>query len=674
MSDISQEEVKIFLSSEGESHVEKQLSKKDVDRIHHYFGHLRPFKVRELIKDAGKLTKEVEEYIEDLKSCEPCLLHKNKVPRPKISLPRAKDFNEMVTVDLKENTRYPTAPKFILYIVDSFSRFIRACFIKDKRAETVANAIWELWIEFFGPMGTLHSDLGREFVNDEMAKLCEKFDMKQTTTAAQSAHQNGRCERNHALCDRMVDKMCTADPTLSPEMALKHAVMAHNTLANYKGFSPCQVVFNKNPVIPTILSTGPPGLEEIKMTAKVARNLATMQSAKEAFIQCEADKIIAETLKSRIYIGQGQSVEPGTWVYFKQHGKLWKGPVKIHSVDGKKLYAVRGGKLQCINKDDVILSKAEEQILREENSLTRIPVEKSPMEMDKDQVVSHSSALRYANTIEPSTSTHSMAPSAVSPTEPLTDNMTNTIEPPTANTTNTIEPTAANTTNIIEPSTANTTITTTENVEGENASVDSVPQEESSRNTDEGEEGISDKLKQKLVQCRECASVMNFASVVAHNRNMHSITGKGRILSIPANEEAVKLYVEKQLSRGLKERDMIKVEFKDGASLYEITGKAKPSKGKTAWFVKNLTTGEERRLCMAEKKILRVGRIINKDQGKITYQNNQGEKLVKPAEEFYRYLSKDQQDDKVREEGAATNDEMSSQLSDPEINRTQEVD
>ena len=163
---------------------------------------------------------------------------------------------------------------------------------------------------------------------------------------------------------------------------------------------------------------------------------------------------------------------------------------------------------------------------------------------------------------------------------------------------------------------------------------------------------------------------MNFASVVAHNRNMHSITGKGRILSIPANEEAVKLYVEKQLSRGLKERDMIKVEFKDGASLYEITGKAKPSKGKAAWFVKNLTTGEERRLCMAEKKILRVGRIINKDQGKITYQNNQGEKLVKPAEEFYRYLSKDQQDDKVREEGAATNDEMSSQLSDPEINRT----
>ena len=39
------------------------------------------------------------------------------------------------------------------------------------------------------------------------------------------------------------------------------------------------------------------------LTAKVARNLATMQSAKEAFIQCEADKIIAETLKSRIYIG-----------------------------------------------------------------------------------------------------------------------------------------------------------------------------------------------------------------------------------------------------------------------------------------------------------------------------------------------------------------------------------
>ena len=268
---ISQQEVEAYLSSEGERNAEKQLSKEDVEKIHHYFGHLRPFKVRELIKNAGRLTADVEKHIESLKLCEPCLLHKNKVPRPKISLPRAKDFNEMVTVDLKENTRYPTAPKFILYVVDSFSRFIRACFIKDKRAETVTNAVWELWIEFFGPMGTLHSDLGREFVNDEMAKLCEKFDMKQTTTATQSAHQNGRCERNHALCDRMIDKMCTADPTLPPEMALKHAVMAYNTLANYTGFSPCQLVFNKNPAIPTVLSSGPPGLEEIIITAKVAR-------------------------------------------------------------------------------------------------------------------------------------------------------------------------------------------------------------------------------------------------------------------------------------------------------------------------------------------------------------------------------------------------------------------
>ena len=46
-------------------------------------------------------------------------------------------------------------------------------------------------------------------------------------------------------------------------------------------------------------------------------------------------------------------------------------------MDGKKLYAVKGGKLQCINKDDVILSKVEEQIIREGGSLTRIPVSDS---------------------------------------------------------------------------------------------------------------------------------------------------------------------------------------------------------------------------------------------------------------------------------------------------------
>ena len=46
------------------------------------------------------------------------------------------------------------------------------------------------------------------------------------------------------------------------------------------------------------------------------------------------------------------------WVYYKQHNR-WKGPIKVHSINGKKICSVRAGKLITVDKDDVVLSKAE---------------------------------------------------------------------------------------------------------------------------------------------------------------------------------------------------------------------------------------------------------------------------------------------------------------------------
>ena len=92
-------------------------------------------------------------------------------------------------------------------------------FIPNKKAVTVTEAIMKNWVKLFGAMAYLHCDRGREWMNQELQNFCFKFDIKLTATAALSPNANGIVERQHAVCDRMMDKMITADPTLSPEAA-----------------------------------------------------------------------------------------------------------------------------------------------------------------------------------------------------------------------------------------------------------------------------------------------------------------------------------------------------------------------------------------------------------------------------------------------------------------------
>ena len=128
-----------------------------------------------------------------------------------------------------------------------FTRFTVGVFINNKSAETVSEAVLRKWISVFGVMGMLHSDGGKEFNNEEISTVAGHLNIKTTSTAAYSTNQNGCNERNHAIVDRMMTKMKFQDPGLKPEIVLCWALNAKNSLENYQGFSPAQLVFGENP-------------------------------------------------------------------------------------------------------------------------------------------------------------------------------------------------------------------------------------------------------------------------------------------------------------------------------------------------------------------------------------------------------------------------------------------
>ena len=196
----------------------KLLTKDKIIHLHQTMGHLHPNKIKDLVKETKMWDNNTLKAIDDLNHCEVCAVEHNRIPRPKIAPPRAIGHNHVIAIDLKENRRYKNAPPYILYIFDVFSRFKAACFINNKRGETIAEHLLTEWIKHHGPPKFIMSDRGNEFLNTEVQDMCQFYGIKYTTTAAYSPHQNGLVERGHATADRALERMMTADPRLKPQL------------------------------------------------------------------------------------------------------------------------------------------------------------------------------------------------------------------------------------------------------------------------------------------------------------------------------------------------------------------------------------------------------------------------------------------------------------------------
>ena len=342
---------------------QKELEKNDVIKLHHYFGHCTADRLEKLIKNAGKWTSKIQGYLDEIRKCQICAVEAKRKPLPKTAIPRASNFNQLVTMDLKYNTKFKnkSSRPYILYIIDAFTRYRAATFIPDKKSNTIIEAFLINWMKIFGRPSTLHFDNGNEFVNSEMEALCCKYDIKITTTSFYSPNQNATNEKNHHYCDFMMTKILTADKDCSPEIALAWSVHAANVLESRFGVSPSMLVFGKNisahpelsPHAPTTLET------QINISEKIRSHLDAISKAKEAFIQAESDQTIADALKARIY-HKYEELEIGQWIYWRNHeSNKFQGPEKIVMLDNKKVFAIRNNKLISINRDHVILKRSE---------------------------------------------------------------------------------------------------------------------------------------------------------------------------------------------------------------------------------------------------------------------------------------------------------------------------
>ncbi len=203
-----------------------------LNKLHKQFGH-RPKRVFvELIKSAEqwdpKFSKMIDKIID---ACEGCILRKRNPDKPAVALPMAKDFNHILSMDLKQwdNKCY------ILYFVDMFTRYTVGTVIKDKKPDTIIAKLFDDWIRYFTAPDMILTDNGGEFVNEAMKESCSVLNIYHATTAAYSPWQNGTCEKNHALNDCVISSLLRDYPKMPLEQAVAWSCAVKNSLTNDMG-------------------------------------------------------------------------------------------------------------------------------------------------------------------------------------------------------------------------------------------------------------------------------------------------------------------------------------------------------------------------------------------------------------------------------------------------------
>ena len=97
--------------------------------------------------------------------------------------------------------------RYVLVMVDCFSRWTEACPLPDKTAQSVADAFFNQVVCRFGMPIVIHSDQGREFENKIMQELCILCGSHKTRTTPYHPESDGLVERFNRTLEVAYDQV-----------------------------------------------------------------------------------------------------------------------------------------------------------------------------------------------------------------------------------------------------------------------------------------------------------------------------------------------------------------------------------------------------------------------------------------------------------------------------------
>ena len=145
------------------------------------------------------MAKDVDVYV---KTCRECHLGKPQNRKPKAPLQnyQAGFPGDRVHLDiLGPFCESAQGNRYVLMIVDQFSRWVEMVPLRIQDAPTVARSFFETYAVRFGVPFVVHTDQGRNFDCSVMKSFCQLMDITKTRTTPYRPSSNGQEERYNTI-------------------------------------------------------------------------------------------------------------------------------------------------------------------------------------------------------------------------------------------------------------------------------------------------------------------------------------------------------------------------------------------------------------------------------------------------------------------------------------------
>ena len=232
------------------------------------------------------------------------------------------EFNEKLGIDVKylpswlPNKRVP----FVNMVDLATSLQVVAPLSKVETGETIREALRDRWLAWAGPPQKLLLDPSQPHLGSALGDFCNSQGIDMQHTAAEAHFQNGKVERHGQWLERIVTKVLDEIRPQNEEEYLACIVQAQsakNSLLAEAGVSPYQLVFGRNPRVPTdLLQDHPhvPAVDALDSEPGMARAQAIRHAARKAFLECQDDRALRAALRARPRAHR--PFQSGDWVYY----------------------------------------------------------------------------------------------------------------------------------------------------------------------------------------------------------------------------------------------------------------------------------------------------------------------------------------------------------------------
>ena len=195
------------------------------------------------------LRGDVQTYI---KSCTVCIARKSPCPR-KVPMGHVEVGHrwERVAMDLLDmSVTTSRGNRYVLVMVDCFTRWTEAFPLPDKTAQSVADAFFNQVVCRFGMPAVIHSDQGREFENKILQELCLLGGSHKTKTTPYHPESDGMVERFNRTLLMMLAMFAGKNrddwDDLLPAVMMAYRSSVHEST----GFSPYRLMFGEECTLP----------------------------------------------------------------------------------------------------------------------------------------------------------------------------------------------------------------------------------------------------------------------------------------------------------------------------------------------------------------------------------------------------------------------------------------